>query len=523
MTVKAFSRIVFVKISKNIYLAFLSFFALIFLILLISDLIRQWSPVTERHTQEIFAQLKEVQQKKKEEVVTLLKKQESVVNETIINKHFIENFGTLLHAFHQQKWKENAFIEAEKEIEKFYAFHLGDFYDLLLLDTRGNIFFTVKKENDWLTNIHDPRYKKLALGRLFSHPPQETVFVDYEYYPPSKEPASFFVAPVKKDGKQLGFVAFQFAINLINEKINAHHLLGQTGEVYLVNGKRRLMTESRFFQNNLFKERVDTEAVKNALQRKHGEKILLDYRGKRVYSAFERLSIFGHPWIIIAEIDEDEVLSNIYMKHEEHYFKGLLKRLYGVAKVKKNDHIIKKVDSSFTQEQSIRVDIHEFLKSEKNSLVTFGASSCTVLTVNYPKRFGYMAHISPVDEVYQQSVFNFDDGEKSNQLIKRLMHKIERFDIRPVEKTALRFGIFAVHNRSLQQIIRELLHHGIALSQITVAFHPEAESVNVSFDPVQQKIKSYWFMPQKKGYLSSTLDQWPPLGKMVHHLTQTPK
>ncbi len=43
-----------------------------------------------------------------------------------------------------------------------------------------------------------------------------------------------------------------------------------------------------------------------------------------MYSSFEKLKIFGAEWVLIIEIDEDEILSDVYRKYKKHYCRDLL-------------------------------------------------------------------------------------------------------------------------------------------------------------------------------------------------------
>lgn len=47
--------------------------------------------------------------------------------------------------------------------------------------------------------------------------------------------------------------------------------------------------------------------------------IIKDYRGVSVFSTFEQFDVFENSWIIIVEIDEDEVITNHYQKYKNYY------------------------------------------------------------------------------------------------------------------------------------------------------------------------------------------------------------
>ena len=85
--------------------------------------------------------------------------------------------------------------------------------------------------------------------------------------------------------------------------------LGETGESYLVGSDKRMRTSSRFFPTrNPLNIQVDTRAVREALAGKSAKNLIDDYRGIKVFSAYELLSVPNIEWVIISEIDEQEAL-----------------------------------------------------------------------------------------------------------------------------------------------------------------------------------------------------------------------
>lgn len=85
--------------------------------------------------------------------------------------------------------------------------------------------------------------------------------------------------------------------------------LGETGESYLVGADMLMRTSSRFFPNRKpLSILVDTRAVREAQAGKSGKNLLEDYRGVKVFSAYEQLSFPSIEWVIISEIDEQEAL-----------------------------------------------------------------------------------------------------------------------------------------------------------------------------------------------------------------------
>ncbi|MBI2470172.1 MAG: diguanylate cyclase [Planctomycetes bacterium] len=82
--------------------------------------------------------------------------------------------------------------------------------------------------------------------------------------------------------------------------------LGNTGEVYLVNDNKHMLTESRFIDNAPLKQVVDTAPIRRiAEEGKEMVGIYPDYRGIPVVGASAHIPEYG--WTLLAEIDKAEV------------------------------------------------------------------------------------------------------------------------------------------------------------------------------------------------------------------------
>lgn len=84
--------------------------------------------------------------------------------------------------------------------------------------------------------------------------------------------------------------------------------MGLSGESYLVGSDKRLRSQSRFFPNKIPNSIVcNTEGVLNGLVGKKNIGIFPDYRGVKVYSAYQPIEIYNLNWVILSEIDFEEV------------------------------------------------------------------------------------------------------------------------------------------------------------------------------------------------------------------------
>lgn len=140
---------------------------------------------------------------------------------------------------------------------------------------------------------------------------------DFEPYEPSNgEPVAFIAQPVIHNEKVQMIVALQLSLKAINSIMQQRQGMGDSGETYLVGPDKLMRSDSSMDKTNHSvkasfadpdKGSVKTEAVTEALNGKTGRKIITDYHGKLVLSAFTPLEAGDSTWVLLAEINESEV------------------------------------------------------------------------------------------------------------------------------------------------------------------------------------------------------------------------
>lgn len=218
-----------------------------------------------------------------------------------------------------------AFSPVDENGNEFYAKYkeMYGYYDLFLINPDGYVFYTVAKEADYQTNLVSGKYSNSNLGKLVQDVLKTKQFgmADFAPYAPSNnEPCAFIAQPVMQGGDVEIVVALQLSLEAINNIMQQRDGMGKTGETYLV-GSDKLMRSDSFLDSqnhsvkasfaNPNKGSVDTEAARDALAGQTGEKIIIDYNGNPVLSAFTPLKIGGTTWALIAEIDESEAFATI--------------------------------------------------------------------------------------------------------------------------------------------------------------------------------------------------------------------
>ncbi len=124
-----------------------------------------------------------------------------------------------------------------------------------------------------------------------------------------------------KDGS--GTIFFEINLNKIDSLMLEQGPaggLGYSGESYLVGNDNLMRSSSRFQDSSVLITKVTTPAVYSALQGETGTEIVDDYRGTRVLSSYSKIDIPGLNWIILAEMDYNEVTIPVYRIRNEIVF-----------------------------------------------------------------------------------------------------------------------------------------------------------------------------------------------------------
>jgi signal transduction histidine kinase len=224
------------------------------------------------------------------------------------------------------------------------------FYDILLIDAeQGRVLYTVFKEIDLGARVSQPPYQTTGLGRAFTRAialsgPEQTVMEDFAFYMPSGlEPAAFVAAPIWRAGAKLGVLTIQVPIAEIDRVCNndgnwRQEGLGESGRIYLVGPDDTFRSDDRIeierpedYYANLVKSGVPPESVERA--RRTGTGILTipvvrevaaaraagvaatgighDRQGRRVVRSYAPVRTPELQWMLVAEIDEAEVLEPV--------------------------------------------------------------------------------------------------------------------------------------------------------------------------------------------------------------------
>lgn len=443
----------------------------------------------ENKPDNVYVLLQDVLKERKENLVNYMNESLQLAKKIQNDQNMIGFFKTKRDYYHLKKnapTPEKLDIQIEKlkeNINHYYIINYQSFYDILFIDTNGDIFYTIKKQADYHQNIFQNELAETRLSRKLKDFPNES-FVDFQFYEISGEPSAFFIEPVKEKGTTIGWFVLQLSVNDINRLFSINENLGKTGEVLLVNKNHYLLTDSRFtLEPTILKQQLPEENINAKFKERNGEKVVVDYRGKKAYSVFEVFNFLDSEWLIIAKIDESEVLTNEYVKNKEKYYPIVLNKVKQSA-IASNETVGVKKEIEL-------VDMNEYRRVDTSAvLLTKGISTCTAVAICYPGKFTYMAHISPYDAIYNQN---------GTDLLAQMFKQIDYFDITESERHKLHIYIASAQSGSLEKLIEKLISNGYFLSQIKFAFNADASYANLYSDCHSNTVWVDWKMKQNQG------------------------
>jgi len=481
-----------------------------------------WSSTVEAAYQgdaladQTFRGLNEIRQDRKTKVLSYLnhalEKASVSRSDPILRKAFRE-FRSIFERDPAYVAKSSQLV---RDIDQHYVTRYGEFYDILFVGDGGEVFYSVKAESDYGKNLFKGPLKGSEIARTLKSV-KDVAFIDFDYYQPSKEAASFLAVRIEE--QQAGWMVFQLPLNTINAILFQDGRFKSTGEVYLANHRKIMLTQSRFSRENTsFNLRVDTAALDTALESGQGNLKIDDYRGIKVFSSFERFDFHGVTWVIVAEIDEDEVITDHYQANKEFF----IKRLFAEPVLGRSTQSQIRPD-----EKSIRVDINEYSKGlPRQSLYTQGIATCTGILLSLANRFSYLGHIYPLDRNYGSEMKNWFiklglqmrgriDAYPRVDLLDQMLQQLHDFDIYPSEKRNLEVLLVATHTNSFENLIDRLIKEGLFLSQIRVLYEPNHAYANIVASADGGKVTVGFKGANKHRLFDGTTAAVPSLGQLV--------
>ncbi len=185
---------------------------------------------------------------------------------------------------------------------------LRGYYDVYLIDKRGNVVYSVSKDKDFATNVTSGEMATTALGRIFKSAAKAdhgtVVYDDFAPYAPAGgAPAAFVGAPITDhNGAHHGVIVFQMPVSRINAQLQQATGLGETGDAFIVGADMMMRSNSRLAEEpTILARRVEGPHIEAALNGEHGVMTTTNFHGETVVSAYSPIDFLGTRYAVILE------------------------------------------------------------------------------------------------------------------------------------------------------------------------------------------------------------------------------
>lgn len=195
-----------------------------------------------------------------------------------------------------------------------------EYYDIFLVNPKGDIVYTVYKELDFATNLIDGKWKDTPIATLFKNIKANPVkgkvlFEDFKPYAPSADVPAAFVgtAMLNKAGEFVGVLIYQMPIGRINALTQVDKSISKTTEVHLVGEDLLLRNDPNIndTEDPILKEKMDNEASRLGFEGKEGTVWGMDGEDETL-SSYMPYEILGSKYVLFADTFKSEAMEEVY-------------------------------------------------------------------------------------------------------------------------------------------------------------------------------------------------------------------
>ena len=192
------------------------------------------------------------------------------------------------------------------------------YYDVFLVNMKGDVVYTVFKELDYATNLKTGQWAQTDLANIFmdvanGSDPSRVYFRNFKGYGPSNDaPASFIAKAVQQAGKTIGVLVYQMPLDNIKEILHNTSGLGKSGETLLLDPAGLLLVDSiKTKEDDALKVHVKSDRLALVSGKDVVTARVSGYRNMTSVSAFASVDFAGSNWIVAAILDENEALAGV--------------------------------------------------------------------------------------------------------------------------------------------------------------------------------------------------------------------
>lgn len=197
------------------------------------------------------------------------------------------------------------------------------YYNLLLINAKGRVMYSVEKETDLGQNLKSGRLKNSPAAKAFRKGLTDVILQDFEPYEPlSFLPAGFVAAPVRSGGNVIGVVMGQLHMDHINGIMQERAGLSKTAEAYLVGNVEKgfQLRSERIIQSGRIGDMIDGPYLSKAVSGESGTGYKMDHQGIYKLAAYAPVKVPGIQWAVNVTAHVEEVISPKFEGAEEDFF-----------------------------------------------------------------------------------------------------------------------------------------------------------------------------------------------------------
>ncbi len=241
-------------------------------------------------------------------------------NNILANDPMIQLLVSEMNQIPKDKLKESQennrrhFLIQIQAFQELIGYSIG-FEDTKIIGNDGKIFFSLGGNTN--EDFIEDEFFQRGLKESF------VVFESAEIGKKIVVISPIFADDSKIGDESIGVIISRMRTSSIDNVLVNRSGLGESGEVYIVNNQLMMLSESRFIEDVVFKQKVDTLAVQKCFNQ--GEEFLgfyEDYRNVPIYGSSYCADDLGI--VLLVEIDQAEVEKPIDILQNRIFYTGIV-------------------------------------------------------------------------------------------------------------------------------------------------------------------------------------------------------
>jgi methyl-accepting chemotaxis protein len=199
--------------------------------------------------------------------------------------------------------------------------------DLYLIDTEGNIVYSVSKKADLAQNILTGTLKDSPLAHCFRRGVEGISLEDIAPYAPAgNQSRMFLAAPVKKEDDLIGVIALQLSADPVLAIVERREGSEEAEQTYLVGKWDGKISSRPDMAAKGAANEISMPYVEKAISGEAGGSVFNDSLDHMCFVSYAPLGVRGLNWAIISKIDMEVAIAPVLKGEREDYFTKYVKR-----------------------------------------------------------------------------------------------------------------------------------------------------------------------------------------------------